>query len=67
MGGGGMGRLERNEKFIVILEFLGPRSKDEAKAFNDALNEFKGKFKKSKLRYSYRAVKDKKDQKRRND
>jgi len=65
MGGGGMGRLERNEKYILILEVLGPRTKNQATDFNKDMAALMRKFKVTRRRYSYRAVKDVKDQRRR--
>ena len=45
MGGGGMGKLQGNEKHVVMLECKGPVSAEDAAQFNKALHEVLKKFK----------------------
>ena len=44
MGGGGMGKLQGNEKHVVMLECKGPVSAEDAAKFNQALHDLLKKY-----------------------
>jgi hypothetical protein len=60
MGGGAMGKLEPNQKYVVVVEVYGSKSVDDAKRFNAELDRLIKEFG-ARVRYSAHATKQKED------
>jgi len=45
MGGGGLGKLQGNEKHVVMFECKGPLSPEDAAKFSEALHDLLEKYK----------------------
>jgi hypothetical protein len=44
MSGGGMGQLEPNQKYVIVVEVYGKKSKTEGDDFDNVMKQLKDKF-----------------------